>query len=82
MSTPIHPAAPALPQLPTVLGETARVLAALAQRLDAWLKHRRRARQDREALAGMSDRELADIGLDRGSVDAVAGGAWTRDDPC
>jgi uncharacterized protein YjiS (DUF1127 family) len=29
----------------------------------------------------MSDRDLMDIGINRASVDAVAGGAWMRDWP-
>ncbi|MCK7495235.1 MAG: DUF1127 domain-containing protein [Comamonadaceae bacterium] len=40
---------------------------------------RRRASRDLATLAGMSDRELADIGIDRASVPAVAAGTWLRD---
>jgi uncharacterized protein YjiS (DUF1127 family) len=50
-----------------------------ARRIEGWLVARRRAADDRVALAQMSDRELADIGVPRASRDAVAGGAWTRD---
>lgn len=54
-------------------------LRGVARRIGAWLKVRARAATDRDALAGMSDRELHDIGLDRGSLSAVADGAWRRD---
>jgi uncharacterized protein YjiS (DUF1127 family) len=50
-----------------------------ARALDAWLAARRRVSQDRDDLAAMSDRELADIGLSRGSADAAATGIWSRD---
>jgi len=49
------------------------------ERLDAWLAARRRAAQDRADLATMSERELADIGLPRASVEPAARGAWSRD---
>jgi uncharacterized protein YjiS (DUF1127 family) len=83
MSTPIHPAptATAMPRLPSAFIEAIRALRALAQRVDAWLEARKRAREDRYALAGMSDRELLDIGIDRGSVSDVADGTWTREYP-
>ena len=71
---------------PTVLTAPTDGLARLAdwlasqwRALDAWLALRRRADQDRHDLAGMSDRELADIGVSRASVDAIADGVWTRD---
>jgi uncharacterized protein YjiS (DUF1127 family) len=83
MSTPIHPTATAtvLPRLPFAFGEAIRALRALAQRVDAWVEARKRAREDRYALASMSDRELLDIGIDRGSVNDVADGVWMRDYP-
>jgi uncharacterized protein YjiS (DUF1127 family) len=46
-------------------------------RFVAWLARRRRAADDRTVLAGMSDRDLQDIGLTRRFVDAVETGAWT-----
>lgn len=49
------------------------------ERFDAWLAARRRAAQDRADLAAMGDRELADIGLPRASVEPTARGAWSRD---
>ena len=52
---------------------------AKARALDAWLASQRRASRDRDDLAAMSDRELQDIGLSRGSADAAASGGWTRD---
>jgi uncharacterized protein YjiS (DUF1127 family) len=51
----------------------------LAGRLDAWLAFRRRAAHDREALIGMSERELHDIGVSRASIHAIADNAWSRD---
>ena len=35
--------------------------------------------KDRDDLAAMSDRELLDIGLSRGSTDVAASGGWSRD---
>jgi uncharacterized protein YjiS (DUF1127 family) len=52
-----------------------------AQRVDSWLAARSRFAADRDALVRMSDRELIDIGLDRASVDFVAGGGRVRDYP-
>ena len=66
----------ALPRWTSALRERLR---ACARRIDAWLETRRRVGRDRALLAGMSDRELRDIGLDRGSVDAVADGRWLRE---
>ena len=74
---------------PTVLTAPTDTLARLAdylmtrlRGLDAWLAFRRRAAQDRQDLATMSERELADIGVSRSSIDAVADGGWTRDTFC
>jgi uncharacterized protein YjiS (DUF1127 family) len=53
----------------------------LAQRIEAWLATRKRASADLDALARMSDRELIDIGLDRGSVNFVGSGGRVRDYP-
>ena len=50
----------------------------IAQRIDAWFEARKRAAEDREILANMSDRELRDIGIGRASVNAVADGTWMR----
>jgi uncharacterized protein YjiS (DUF1127 family) len=44
-----------------------RLLASLRSRCGAW--HRRWL--DRRALAGMSERELADLGIGRGEIDYV-----------
>jgi uncharacterized protein YjiS (DUF1127 family) len=52
---------------------------AKARAFDAWLATRRRVAQDLDALAAMSDRELHDIGLSRGSTDVNASGGWSRD---
>lgn len=53
----------------------------LARTIPGWLKARRRAADDRRALAGMSDRELLDIGVARASVNAIAAQRWTRELP-
>jgi len=52
---------------------------ALAARLAAWAVQRRRAADDLDLLAGMSERELHDLGISRSSLQAIAAGAWTRD---
>jgi uncharacterized protein YjiS (DUF1127 family) len=65
----------------TALGEMLTSMMSLVERLDVFLVAQRRAAQDREALASMSDRGLKDIGVSRASVDAVANGTWTRDWP-
>ena len=54
-------------------------LHAIARCIDAWSASRARVAADREILASMSDRELLDIGLERGVARAVAEGRWTRD---
>lgn len=45
------------------------------------IEARRRERADNRALAEMSDRDLHDIGLDRGFVNEVTRGRWVRDAP-
>lgn len=60
------------------LGDMLGSMMSLAEHLDAMLVAQRRAAQDRVDLSSMSDRELADIGLPRASVDAAADGAWSR----
>ena len=47
---------------------------ALAGAVVHWFAARKRAARDLEALAGMSERELHDIGISRASVRAVAAG--------
>ena len=64
-----------------VLTEALNAVHRLAQRIDAWLATRKRASADLDALARMSDRELIDIGLDRGSVNFVGSGGRVRDYP-
>jgi uncharacterized protein YjiS (DUF1127 family) len=72
---------------PTVLlawsGEALRrctmALRPLARRVDAWLALRKRAADDLDALAAMSERELRDIGVSRASIHAIAADAWTRE---
>ncbi len=83
MATPIHSAAAAAPLRapPSALIDAMNALRRVAQSIDAWLDARERAAADRDLLARMSDRELKDIGIDRGSASAVAEGAWKRDYP-
>ena len=64
------------------LARIADTVAAQFRAIDAWLATRRRAAQDRIDLAGLSERELADIGVSRASLDAIADGGWTRDTFC
>lgn len=74
-----RPAASVLYGIAGALAASAHALSALAQRLDAWLAHRKRAAQDYADLAQMSDRELRDIGIARDFLDAVADERWTRE---
>ena len=53
--------APASPATPGLLG-----------RVVAWFDEQRRYRRTVDELAQLSDRELADIGLDRDQIDVVA----------
>jgi uncharacterized protein YjiS (DUF1127 family) len=68
----------AAPWSPT-LRKVIYVMHAIARRIDAWSAARARVAADREILANMSDRELLDIGLERGVARAAAEGRWTRD---
>jgi uncharacterized protein YjiS (DUF1127 family) len=74
-----RPATSVLYSIAGALAATAQALSTVAQRLDAWLAHRQRAARDAADLAQMSDRELRDIGLARGFLDAVADERWTRE---
>lgn len=74
-----HPAALAIEALARALAASARAVRRTAAGLDRWLAARRRATDDLAMLSTMSDRELADIGVDRASVAAVAAGTWLRD---
>jgi len=78
---PIHclPIPVARRPLPHVFTEAANALRGVAQKIDAWIGARERAAADRDTLAGMSDRERLDIGLDRASVHPVECGARVRD---
>jgi uncharacterized protein YjiS (DUF1127 family) len=73
------PGVAALDATVSLLASAAARLAHVAALYDRWLEARRRAAADLAALAAMSDRELADFGVDRGSVRAVATGAWQRE---
>ena len=82
MTTSIQPrtATSLPPQSPSsALIDVMNALHGLAQRIDAWLATRERAAQDRDTLARMSDRELLDIGLGRGTLKSIADGARVRD---
>jgi len=88
MTTPNHStAATAVPLrvltsvLPSALTEAMGSLREAAQGIEAWLEARRRVTTDRDILARMSDRELLDIGLDRGSANFAGDGTWKRDLP-
>ena len=74
-----HPAALALEAVARALAAAARAARRTAVGLDGWIAKRRRAARDLGILAGMSDRELSDIGIARGNVTAAASGAWQRD---
>lgn len=73
-----RPAPGTLSRLALTAIAAAQALYAAAEALDAWLARRRRASEDRDALASMSERELRDIGVSRGSTDEIAAGDWTR----
>jgi uncharacterized protein YjiS (DUF1127 family) len=71
---------PPIATLPTdAFARLAETVAATARAVDTWLAARRRASQDLDDLASMSDRELCDIGLSRASVHAAATRGWSRD---
>ena len=74
-----RPAALALEAVARALAAAARAARRTAAGLHRWIAQRRRAAHDLMILAGMSDRELSDIGIGRGNVTAVASGAWQRD---
>jgi uncharacterized protein YjiS (DUF1127 family) len=63
------------------LATGAQALFSLAARADAWLALRRRAAEDLDILARMSDRELHDIGIGRASIESIASRTWARDFP-
>jgi len=73
-----HPQAAALHGFAVVLRVGARKVSVAARKLDAWLEARRLAADARRDLSEMSDRELRDIGLDRGDLAAVALGRSPR----
>ena len=64
---------------PASISRLAQLLRLAAQRLDAWLAQRRKSAADEAALAGMSARELRDIGLDPGCARNHGQGDWVRD---
>jgi uncharacterized protein YjiS (DUF1127 family) len=74
-----HPFAALLAWSGRVLHAAAVGLHAAAARVDAWIARRRRAEEDLDALSAMSERELRDIGIGRGNVDAIARMQWTRE---
>ena len=79
-SRPIrHPLARELLGLSHVLASIAAMLRRGAQRADAAIEQRRRARLALEQLEAMGERELRDIGLTRGDIEAVVEGRLTRD---
>jgi uncharacterized protein YjiS (DUF1127 family) len=76
-----HPAIGLPARFAATLATGAAAWRSLAGRVAAWLAQRRRAADDLDALARMSERELHDIGISRGSLRAIAAGAWPRDRP-
>ncbi|MFO1281507.1 MAG: DUF1127 domain-containing protein [Burkholderiales bacterium] len=74
-----HIPAPGIARLAALLHGAAHRAFGIARALDRWIGEGRRARADRLVLAAMSDRELADIGVPRASIDAVADLRWRRD---
>jgi uncharacterized protein YjiS (DUF1127 family) len=62
-----------------LLDAIATALRALAAPIDAWLAQRRHSTRDYCELAGMSERELRDIGVSRANLRAIADEAWVRD---
>jgi len=56
------------PSCPDFFQETTMFITHIIARIQAWLRYRRNV----EVLSQLSDRELADIGLDRGSIEHAA----------
>jgi uncharacterized protein YjiS (DUF1127 family) len=82
MHTLNHRSALSFARLTQALQAGAATLHAKAVLLDQWLLHRQRAARERQDLANMSDRDLMDIGVTRGSLEAISAGHWQRDLPC
>ncbi|MCU0731736.1 MAG: DUF1127 domain-containing protein, partial [Hyphomonas sp.] len=61
-----EPEAPRLADLE--IGEVLVIISTLINRIKAYLRYRRSV----EALSRLTDRELADIGIDRWNIDTVA----------
>ena len=74
-----HPPASGLARLAALLHDLAHASLSLTRACDRWLAHRQRAARDSAELRAMSDRELADIGVPRASVDPASRGLWRRD---
>lgn len=72
--------APAVAWSATLAAAITAAITTAAGACDRWLARRQRVAQDRAVLRAMSDRELADIGVPRASVDPAAGGVWARAD--
>ena len=71
-----HPDASAPLSIGFVLHASAVALRAIAARVDAWITARNKAADDRRQLAGMSERELLDIGLHPGAVSRNGEAGW------
>ena len=74
-----HPSAALLASIGRGLHAVAITLHATAERLDQWLARRKRAAEDLDALASMSERELRDIGIRHASIESIAHLGWTGD---
>lgn len=79
MNAPIATSAPAgFTRWSAALVQAVDAMMSLGGLVDAWIAAQQRAALDHADLAAMSERELADIGIPRSSVDAAAHGLWTR----
>lgn len=83
MSTPMRADATAVPllRLPAALADATCALRALAKMVGAWREAGKRAAEDRDVLARMSDRDLLDIGIARSSVTAATDRTWIANYP-
>jgi uncharacterized protein YjiS (DUF1127 family) len=71
----------ALPRFAATRDRVRETVHIVGRKVDAWRLAKRRTAQDRDTLASMSDRELLDIGIARGSVRATLDRMWLREYP-
>lgn len=72
MNSPIarHPT-PSSASLGVLFHDSAALMWKVLNTLEAFFAHREQVLRDRQVLAEMSDRELADIGLYRGNLERI-----------